>query len=93
MFTRSGSLADRQKVALNFNVLNLEQIGGFNIVWTESLQDHLSLSIDDTEKELRFFHVASFMDTKKAKIGMEYSSATLLPFTNRPQAHPSTGVP
>ncbi|KAJ5116688.1 hypothetical protein N7456_001036 [Penicillium angulare] len=61
IFTRSSSLANEQRVALNFNVLNLEQIGGFNIVWTESLQDHLSLSIDDTEKELRLFHVASFL--------------------------------
>ncbi|KAJ5891103.1 uncharacterized protein N7473_007331 [Penicillium subrubescens] len=60
-FPRSNSLPDSPPIALNFNALNLEQIGGFNIVWTESLQDHLSLSIDDTEKELRIFHIASFL--------------------------------
>lgn len=61
VFPRSNSLPDTPTIALNFNALNLEQIGGFNIVWTESLQDHLSLSIDGTEKELRIFHVASFL--------------------------------
>ncbi|KAJ5390115.1 uncharacterized protein N7496_001183 [Penicillium cataractarum] len=61
MFPRSSSLPDSPTFALNFNVLNLKQIGGFKIVWTESLQDHLSLNIDDTEKELRIFHVASFL--------------------------------
>lgn len=61
MFPRSSSLPDSPTFALNFNVLNLKQIGGFKIVWTESLQDHLSLSIDDSEKELRIFHVASFL--------------------------------
>lgn len=61
MFPRSNSLPDSPTIALSFNVLSLEQIGGFKIVWTESLQDHLSLSIDDSEKELRIFHVASFL--------------------------------
>jgi hypothetical protein len=41
IFPRSNSLPDSPTIALSFNVLNLEQIGGFKIVWTESLQDRL----------------------------------------------------
>lgn len=55
IFPRSDSLPNIPTFALNFNVLNLDQISGFSIVWTESLHDHLSLSIDETEKELKDF--------------------------------------
>ena len=66
-------------------------------VWTESLQDHLSLSIEDTEKELRLFHVASFLHGyKKCKdryepppLSYPYSPTTDVsqdyPFTRFPQ--------
>lgn len=95
MFPRSDSLPDSPPIALNFNALNLEQIGGFNIVWTESLQDHLSLSIDDTEKELRIFHVASFLHGYgKSRDRYEPKpSVVFLLFTHRSQAHIPTGIP
>jgi hypothetical protein len=96
MFPRSESLPNCPKLALNFNVLSLEQIGGFNIVWTESLQDHLSLSIEDTEKELRLFHVASFLHGYK-KSKDRYEPPPLLypysPTTDISQTYPSTGFP
>lgn len=94
-FPRSNSLPDSPPIALNFNALNLEQIGGFSIVWTESLQDHLSLSIDDTEKELRIFHVASFLHGYgKSRDRYESTlSPNSLPSTDHSQAHLPTGIP
>ncbi|PLN80489.1 hypothetical protein BDW42DRAFT_186068 [Aspergillus taichungensis] len=48
-------------VSLEFNAYNIHRIGGFNIVWTDCIQDHLSLISDQTQKELRVFHVACFL--------------------------------
>jgi hypothetical protein len=53
---------------LSFNIDNLRQIGGFAIVWTECLHDHLSFTVDETQKELKIFHLSSFLR------GYRYSS-------------------
>ncbi|KAJ5095585.1 hypothetical protein NUU61_004941 [Penicillium alfredii] len=46
---------------LGFNGFSLKEIGGFDIAWTECLHDHLSFAIDGTQKQLKIFHLSSFL--------------------------------
>ncbi|KAF9894929.1 hypothetical protein FE257_004551 [Aspergillus nanangensis] len=46
---------------LSFNINNIRKIGGFDIAWTESLENHLTMSVDGTPKQLRVFHMAPFL--------------------------------
>jgi hypothetical protein len=47
------------------NAHTLERIGGFHIVWTDNIQDHLSLFLNHGHKELRIFHLTSFLRNYK----------------------------
>lgn len=62
-------LPDDFAFPLSFNITNLGLIGGFEIVWTECLHDHLSFSVDEEQKKvLKIFHLSSFLQ------GYRYSS-------------------
>jgi hypothetical protein len=62
-------LPDDFAFPLSFNITNLRLIGGFEIVWTECLHDHLSFTVDEEQKkELKIFHLSSFLQ------GYRYSS-------------------
>ncbi|KAL4864273.1 hypothetical protein BDV12DRAFT_15109 [Aspergillus spectabilis] len=43
------------------NAYTLERVGGFEIVWTENIQDHLLLFANHGQTELRLFHLTSFL--------------------------------
>jgi hypothetical protein len=60
-FLKTEDLPAASSFPLSFNILSLKEIGGFEVVWTECLQDHLSLSVEDTQKELKIFHLSSFL--------------------------------
>lgn len=45
----------------SFNAYNLERVGGFRIMWTNCLQDHLSL--DNTHTALYIFHQIAFLNS------------------------------
>ncbi|KAJ5808587.1 hypothetical protein N7474_009856 [Penicillium riverlandense] len=67
-------LPDEFAFPLSFNITNLRLIGGFEIVWTECLHDHLSFSVDEEQKkELKIFHLSSFLQ------GYRYSSCSIFP--------------
>jgi len=58
-FPSSSQAVNVPPFPLTFNAYNLERIGGFKIVWTSCIQDHLSL--DQTYTEISVFHQASFL--------------------------------
>jgi hypothetical protein len=62
LFQKTSGLSDVPSLLLTFNLDSLRKIGGFQISWTERLEDHLSLSLDNERKELKIFHLSSFLD-------------------------------
>ncbi|KAJ5668862.1 hypothetical protein N7462_009932, partial [Penicillium macrosclerotiorum] len=50
--------SDAPSFSLIFNIENLRKVGGFQIGWTDRLENHLILSLEDGYKELRVFHIA-----------------------------------
>lgn len=60
-FPKEDEIVNGLPLPLDFNAYNLERIGGFNIVWTDCMHDHLSISVAQTYKELKIFHFASFI--------------------------------
>ena len=54
-----GSVDDSVKLEQAFHALNLELIGGLDIVWTWSLADHLMLSNDS--RKLHIFHCLTWL--------------------------------
>ncbi|EPS31293.1 hypothetical protein PDE_06248 [Penicillium oxalicum 114-2] len=61
-FQKFSGFSDASPFLLTFNIDNLRKVGGFQIGWTERLEDHLSLSLEDGHKELKIFHMSSFLD-------------------------------
>ncbi|KAJ5192643.1 hypothetical protein N7449_008785 [Penicillium cf. viridicatum] len=61
-FQKVSGFSDAPSFLLTFNIDNLRKVGGFQIAWTERLEDHLSLSLEDEHKELKIFHLSSFLD-------------------------------
>ncbi|PLB49136.1 hypothetical protein P170DRAFT_509749 [Aspergillus steynii IBT 23096] len=64
-FPTSKQLPHADPFPLAFNALNLQRIGAFQIVWTECSQDHLSLTITETQKVLNLFHLSAFLQSNK----------------------------
>ncbi|KAJ5930824.1 hypothetical protein N7466_006317 [Penicillium verhagenii] len=62
IFRKSSGPSEAPSFLLTFNIDNLRKVGGFQISWTERLEDHLSLSLEDEHKELKIFHLSSFLD-------------------------------
>lgn len=65
LFQKSSGLSDAPSFSLTFNIDNLRKVGGFQICWTERLENHLSLSLNDEHKELKIFHLSSFLELCK----------------------------
>lgn len=65
VFPQRQEIPDVRPFPLAFNGYNLERIGGFDIIWTDCIQEHLSLVVDQTQKELKIFHLASFLQNYK----------------------------
>lgn len=64
-FRKTRNIPDAPAFSMVFNVYNLENIGGIEITWTNSLQEHLSLDIRNHTKQLRVFHLSSFLEMYK----------------------------
>lgn len=62
LFQKSPGSSVTSSFLLTFNVYSLQKVGGFMISWTERLEDHLSLNLEDERKELKVFHLSSFLD-------------------------------
>lgn len=62
-FERDSTMTDIVKLSKAFNAMNLDQMGGIEIVWTSNLADHLLVRDDDTKVNL--FHHASFLRRHK----------------------------
>jgi hypothetical protein len=58
-FRRSSSTTEGVVLPDSFNARNIEKIGGFHILWTDCLAEHLHL--DAVDKQLSIFHQSSFL--------------------------------
>jgi hypothetical protein len=61
VFPKTDELRDAPSFPLAFNIMDLKQIGGFDIVLTGSLQEHLSIVVGHARKKLKIFHLSSFL--------------------------------
>ncbi|KAL4984187.1 hypothetical protein BDW68DRAFT_167546 [Aspergillus falconensis] len=65
------------------NAYTLERVGGFEIVWTENIQDHLLLFANHGQTELRIFHLTSFLRIHKCSQDNQIYPSDLLSETER----------
>ncbi|KAL5041860.1 hypothetical protein BDW71DRAFT_191101 [Aspergillus fruticulosus] len=65
------------------NAYTLERVGGFEIVWTENIQDHLLRFANHGQTELRIFHLTSFLRIHKCSQDNQIYPSDLLSETER----------
>ncbi|RJE17757.1 hypothetical protein PHISCL_09906 [Aspergillus sclerotialis] len=94
IFPRDGTDTPGAMFPTAINAYELERIGGFDIVWTDNIRDHLSLFMNHGQKELRIFHLTSFLRIYKCSSESHIYPSGLLDETERAIALilPSTNI-